>query len=173
MRAQGIDLDQCADPAIARNGCMLSTTLYSIDKTNAGRKPIGVDHGVKRNRRSGSLAAPGVCGRWRSDLLTRAIETQVLPQLALAHQRNDIGAPAMGGAELDAFLALVLANDLPACIARVEQFAARGLGLADICLGVLTPAARRFGAMWDDDLCSFVNVTAGVGTFAIDPVSLA
>ena len=152
---------------------MLSTTLYSIDKTNAGRKPIGVDHGVKRNRRSGSLAAPGVCGRWRSDLLTRAIETQVLPQLALAHQRNDIGAPAMGGAELDAFLALVLANDLPACIARVEQFAARGLGLADICLGVLTPAARRFGAMWDDDLCSFVDVTAGVGNVAIDPVSLA
>jgi methanogenic corrinoid protein MtbC1 len=144
---------------------MLSPTHSSIDKTTAARKPIGVDHGVKRTRRGRSQAAPGFCRQWRNDLLTRTIEAQVLPTLALAH-RLDAGEReprATGAAELDSFVALVLANDREACFARVEQLAARGIGLTDICLSVLAPAARRFGELWDDDRCSFVDVTAALG----------
>jgi methanogenic corrinoid protein MtbC1 len=143
---------------------MLSPILNSTDKTNAARKPPGTE--AKRNRRGGRSADPGFCRQWRSDLLIRTIETQVLPKLALAH-RADVAVGhgrAMDAAELETFLALVLANDPAACIARVDQLAARGLGLTEICLTVLAPAARRLGEMWDDDLCSFADVTAGLGT---------
>jgi len=144
---------------------MIGPIAGSIANPNAHRQPIGAAQGSKRSRRGGSQAAPALCRQWRSDMLTRTIETRVLPALALAHRHDDGDhGPDPGAAELESFLALVLANDLPACIARVEQLAARGLGLADICLKVLAPAAGRFGAMWDDDQCSFVDVTAGLGT---------
>jgi methanogenic corrinoid protein MtbC1 len=160
--AHKFDLDQCAIPLFARDAAMLSPIKNSNNETSAGRQPIGVDHGVKRSRRGRSAA---FCRQWRSDLLTRTIEDRVLPKLALAHRHDAAGGQdaAPGAAELEDFLALVLADDLPACMARIEQLAARGTGLADICLSVLTPAARRLGAMWDDDLCSFVDVTTGLG----------
>nr|WP_294544287.1 cobalamin B12-binding domain-containing protein [uncultured Rhodopila sp.] len=141
---------------------MLSPIKNSNNEPSAGRKPIGVDHGVKRSRRGRKAA---FCRQWRSDGLTRTIEDRVLPKLALAHRHDAAGGPdtAPGAAELEDFLTLVLADDLPACIARIERLAARGAGLADICLGLLAPAARRLGTMWDDDSCSFVDVTTGLG----------
>jgi methanogenic corrinoid protein MtbC1 len=142
---------------------MLNAIPGSLDTSHAVRTPIGADGRPKRSRRGGIQAAPAFCRQWRSDVLARAIEAQVLPKLALAHRYDDAGKPGPA-ADLETFVALVLANDLPACVARIEQLAARGPGLTDICLSVLAPAARRLGAMWDDDLCSFADVTAGLGT---------
>jgi methanogenic corrinoid protein MtbC1 len=105
----------------------------------------------------------------RIALLTRAIHSQVLPKLALAHRDEQARAaqpppvPLIDDAELTRFTALVLVNDLQASIARMEELVANGAGLADICVSVLTPTAGRLGEMWDDDECSFVDVTTGLG----------
>jgi MerR family transcriptional regulator, light-induced transcriptional regulator len=39
----------------------------------------------------------------------------------------------------------------------------RGFSAEHIYLQLFVPAARRLGAMWEDDRCSFVDVTLGVG----------
>ena len=78
---------------------MLSPIKNSNNEPSAGRKPIGVDHGVKRSRRGRKAA---FCRQWRSDGLTRTIEDRVLPKLALAHRHDAAGGPdtAPGAAEL-------------------------------------------------------------------------
>ena len=108
--------------------------------------------------------APAASARQRRiDLLTRTIHAQILPKLALAHRAGATAAPLLDDTALAAFATVVLANDLHAGTARMEALVDGGASLADICLSVLTPTARRLGEMWDDDLCSFVDVTAGLG----------
>jgi methanogenic corrinoid protein MtbC1 len=44
---------------------------------------------------------------------------------------------------------------------RLQQATARQ-GLDAVCLDLLAPAARYLGALWDEDLCSFTDVTLGM-----------
>jgi methanogenic corrinoid protein MtbC1 len=104
----------------------------------------------------------------RIHLLTQTIERQILPRLGLTHRDAPAGAGTNAIAMIDdaglaAFTAAVLAHDLDSSTARIQELVERGAGVADICLSVLTPTARRLGEMWDEDLCSFVDVTAGLG----------
>ena len=50
----------------------------------------------------------------------------------------------------------------PSCL--VAQFQADGLSVEHVYLKLLAPAARHVGAMWDDDLCTFVEVTLALGS---------
>ena len=45
----------------------------------------------------------------------------------------------------------------------VDGMLRSGLTAEAVCLDVLTPVARRLGVMWEEDSCSFVDVTVGVG----------
>jgi methanogenic corrinoid protein MtbC1 len=152
-----------------------NATMDSSDSSSVG----GVDHGGqlrlidRRQKRNGLARGPSasVAARQRRiAVLTRTIETQIAPQLALAHSHDNAGGSGadrvtvVGDAELERFLAFVLANDLRTGMAWVGQRVAEGLGLADICLAVLAPTARPLGAMWDDDRCSFAEVTTALGT---------
>jgi methanogenic corrinoid protein MtbC1 len=122
----------------------------------------------RRHKRSGvarETPASVLSRQHRIAVLTQTIETQIFPELALAH-RNEYATtcgPVVDAADLDRFIDLVLAGNQQASVALVAQLMAGGLGMADICLLVLAPTAQRLGALWDDDRCSFVEVTAGLG----------
>lgn len=105
----------------------------------------------------------------RVALLTRVLQAQVLPKLALEQtaERPVHPAAALDAAEVETLTRLVLRHDDEAGFARIAAMAAAGAGVGDICLGALTPVARRLGEMWDDDLCSFVDVTAGLGALQL------
>ncbi len=46
---------------------------------------------------------------------------------------------------------------------QVRALLSQGLPAEHLCLHLLSPAARRMGSMWEDDTCSFVDVTLGMG----------
>jgi methanogenic corrinoid protein MtbC1 len=71
--------------------------------------------------------------------------------------------PAFSDAEIDAFVALVVGEDDDAALARVSAFVGCGMPVEAIYLDLLTPTARRLGALWDDDACDFVDVTVALG----------
>jgi len=48
------------------------------------------------------------------------------------------------------------------CVWRLLQ---RGMTAEEVCLDVLTSAARRLGALWVEDRCTFVDVTLAVTRF--------
>lgn len=130
----------------------------------------GINSRPKRNAPAKGAFASAVFRQRHSALLARAVEARIIPQLALAHRHERPGShdancvPGAADADLRNFTALVLANDLQGGLERVKQRVAGGASLADVCLTLLAPAARRLGEMWDDDLCGFAEVTASLGT---------
>ena len=57
---------------------------------------------------------------------------------------------------------LVLQEDARISVDYVKELHASGTGLEDIYLLLLTPVARKLGAMWDEDESSFTEVTIGL-----------
>jgi MerR family transcriptional regulator, light-induced transcriptional regulator len=100
--------------------------------------------------------------------LVRAVEGEIVPRLLLA-RRSAIRTPsAANPVVLDAgdaqeLARLLLEHEVDVPIAYVEAVCDRGVEVRDIYLGLLAPAARLLGVMWEQDECNFVQVTVGLG----------
>jgi methanogenic corrinoid protein MtbC1 len=99
--------------------------------------------------------------------LAEAIEAALVPRLVLAHGVPPgpivrAGDPALR-AEAEGFAALLIADD-DACgaMAMLHRLRAGGTSVEALCLDMLAPAARRLGAMWEEDDCDFATVTLGL-----------
>jgi methanogenic corrinoid protein MtbC1 len=107
----------------------------------------------------------------RLDQLVQTIETDIVPRLlmahptgdgeALPHQKADTARP-LGQAEIAAFTAMVLVQDVPSLLAVVDEYREGGVPLERIYLDLLAPTARRLGRMWEEDECDFATVTLGL-----------
>jgi MerR family transcriptional regulator, light-induced transcriptional regulator len=100
--------------------------------------------------------------------LAQLIEAEIIPRLLMAHQTGgrseviplNIGVIAL--AELERFTRMVMVEDLPSLVEQVELFMRRGVAVETIYFDLLAPAARRMGEMWEDDACTFADVTVGL-----------
>jgi len=114
------------------------------------------------NQPSEVRAAPA----W-SELLTRAIESEILPRILSAQQAggesekpND--AAHFSPAEIAAFVELIIADDMEQVRAEADRVVVQGGGREALLNQLLTPAARMLGIMWEQDVCDFMTVTLGV-----------
>lgn len=99
--------------------------------------------------------------------LAEAIEAALVPRLVLAH-----GAPRGPAlrtadpvllAETDGFAALLIAgDDAGGAMAMLHRLRTAGTSVETLCLDMLAPAARRLGALWEQDDCDFATVTLGL-----------
>ena len=101
--------------------------------------------------------------------LVRTIETEVIPRLMLAHRGvpGSRQAAAEGGiaptaGEVVELTRLVLAHDAEVATSFAVALREQGSGVEALYLDLLAPSARRLGEMWEDDLCSFTDVTVGL-----------
>ena len=74
----------------------------------------------------------------------------------------DAGDTYLLEARVDEFIHLILHHDVDVASRYVQTLRAEGIPLADIYLGLLAPAARKLGAMWESDEMSFADVTVAV-----------
>lgn len=100
--------------------------------------------------------------------IVRTIEQDIIPRLVRAHRDPVVAAapmPAMlvSAEDLQQFLPLILAPDDAGWQAMLERLLTRGIGVDEIYLGLLTPAARELGRLWDEDRCAFTDVTVALG----------
>lgn len=93
--------------------------------------------------------------------LVALIEDALIPRIAAAHA----GEPPAAAIDPRAAALVELLLHAPAFKLRhfVERLRASGLGLDELYLAVLTPAARRLGELWSTDEIDFTEVTAGLG----------
>jgi methanogenic corrinoid protein MtbC1 len=103
--------------------------------------------------------------------LILAIEQDVIPRLVAARRqavearRAARDADAIEAAWVARFTRLLLGHETDvAPDAFVAGVRADGLSIERIYLSLLAPAARQVGTMWDEDLCTFVDVTLALGT---------
>ncbi len=100
--------------------------------------------------------------------IVRTIEQDIIPRLVRAH-RDPVAAPVpvpdvrITETDLQQFLPLILAADDAGWQGMLERLLTRGIGVDEIYLGLLTPAARELGRMWENDLCAFTDVTVALG----------
>lgn len=105
----------------------------------------------------------------RRSLIAHAFEAEIAPRLRLAHVEPRLAEPgvprnsAVGTPDIDQLTQLVLRQDLGGGLACLAALRARGVTAARLSLDLLAPTARRLGEMWDNDLCTFTEVTLGLG----------
>jgi len=100
--------------------------------------------------------------------LNRTIEGEIVPRLLMAFdsdakliaENEVIDTPAQ--TDIDEFVRLLLTHDAQIAARYVAEVRSSGVSLPTIYLELLAPAARRLGEMWEDDDCSFTDVTLGV-----------
>ncbi len=102
--------------------------------------------------------------------LLRTIEGEVIPRLVLAHRTDAPAVPArslegfaIGADQVEAFTAIVLAQDVGVARSFIDEIGKQGAGLDEIFLDLLAPTARRLGEFWKQDRCTFMDVTIGLG----------
>jgi len=99
--------------------------------------------------------------------LSRLIEGEIIPRLLLSHEDGPRAAPGvvagpLTAASVDECLGLALYGGTGALIDHVDGLVALGVSIDVVLLDLLCPCARRLGVMWEEDECSFADVTVGL-----------
>jgi len=119
---------------------------------------------------AGTRCAPNstAASRRQRTTLAQAIESQIVPRLVVrrappALLQPSPEEPALTVMPQDALelAELAMRGDESAVRQRVTTAASRQ-GLESVCLELLSPTARYLGALWEEDLCSFTDVTLGM-----------
>lgn len=111
--------------------------------------------------------------------LARVLEQAVIPRLlagcrsggptTIGEQPVRAGRSAVSAAirqtEVSHFAQAAITEDVDLLFARLDALRLRGFTDEALCLELLTPAARLLGFLWEEDLCSFNDVTVGLFRF--------
>ncbi len=102
--------------------------------------------------------------------LVRTIEAEIIPRLMLAHRAprdavalsHSVDCLPPCSEDVAEFARVVLTQEVPGIVGRVQSLRARGLPLEALYLHVLAPAARHLGDLWTADIADFTEVTVGL-----------
>lgn len=129
----------------------------------------GIPPGIEELLRKANPLPPREDGL-RSVLLAKAVEYEIIPRLMLAHRVPEEceAHPLMANhrvtpQDVAVFAELVLHEDDQAVRDCVIALRDRGVPIEGIFLDLLSPVARHLGEMWERDLCTFTEVTVGLG----------
>jgi MerR family transcriptional regulator, light-induced transcriptional regulator len=129
----------------------------------------GIPPGIEDLLRTAS-PLPATEDGLRSVLLAKAVEYEIIPRLMLAHRVPEectshplTAFDRVTPADVALFAELVLHEDDQAVRDCVLALRDRGVPIEAIFLDLLSPVARHLGEMWERDLCSFTEVTVGLG----------
>ncbi len=102
----------------------------------------------------------------RAKVLARTVEDEVIPRLLqarrprLAHAVADTATPDAG--QVQSLVQLAAYGSQSGTDTFVAGLRDAGTPIESLYLDLITPAARRLGVMWEEDDCSFSDVTLGV-----------
>lgn len=116
------------------------------------------------------MGAPRSSDPHRAALLARALAQEVIPRLVLAHG----GTPGsteqpvrVAPDDVERFAHLLLNDEDERVMAFITGLRERGVSLETLFMDLLGPAAAHLGLLWERDLCSFSDVTIGVGRLQV------
>lgn len=116
------------------------------------------------------MGAPRAGDPRRAALLARTLTEEVIPRLVLAHT-GAAGVPEpsvrVSTDDVERFAHLLLNDEDERVMAFVTGQRERGVSLETLFMELLGPVAAHLGLLWERDLCSFSDVTIGVGRLQV------
>jgi MerR family transcriptional regulator, light-induced transcriptional regulator len=144
-----------------------STGLDTAPQAGAGSE-FGAQPGMTLEQHLARVVASHVVPRLTHLTRARSLNRSNAGSLAYREAAPSDGALRHGStrpdqAELDRFVAALIAVADEASTVMTQGYLDRGHSINAILLDLFGPAARRLGKMWEDDEITFVDVTIGVG----------
>ncbi|MFN3162956.1 MAG: hypothetical protein ACE37N_05630, partial [Pseudohongiellaceae bacterium] len=103
----------------------------------------------------------------------QTLESEIIPRLILSCRNGKSDpqpqAPVVTpendfeSVQVTDFANLLIAEDSGAVSAYLADLRANGASLEWLYMELMGPAARRLGYLWEEDYCSIIDVTLGVG----------
>ncbi|WP_054144314.1 cobalamin B12-binding domain-containing protein [Bosea sp. AAP35] len=102
--------------------------------------------------------------------LARTIETEIIPRLMLAHRGPGavreplpVAVPmVITDGDVADFAEMIVRKPLSAARAHLDGLRDRGLTAEALITSMLSATARHLGVLWEQDRCTFVDVTVGL-----------
>ncbi len=123
------------------------------------------DWSIRLNDDQSAIDSPGLTSI-EQRALQQTIEAEIVPRLLLAHSTHgkklasDLNiAPSITVEEVEAFVQVLLKEDVYSAKSFVLAARHRGVPLDIVLLWLFAPAARYLGELWKRDICDFVDVT--------------
>lgn len=98
--------------------------------------------------------------------LTQLIEGEIIPRLLLAHgcdaQPEGATTRIPDALDIDTMAELAVAPDAGGLHNELQRLRDEGISSESLLLDLISPAARRLGVLWEQDQCSFADVSIGL-----------
>jgi MerR family transcriptional regulator, light-induced transcriptional regulator len=103
------------------------------------------------------------------DLLNNVVEGEIIPRLMIAHQNfvsqgvEPHHIQSIADEAVEQFAKLSIVGEVDDLEDHIVKLTREGIVIETVYLQLMTPAARKLGEYWEQDLCSFTDVTIGLG----------
>lgn len=99
--------------------------------------------------------------------LTGIVRDEVIPRLVMRQPtfpaEDYPRPPTLPDEQVAEFVRMAIAPSVTQCVGYFDRAIAQGHSPDGLFLSLLAPAACLLGRLWDEDLCTFADVTLGVG----------
>ncbi len=103
------------------------------------------------------------------DILIQMLDKEIIPRLLVSHQANShIEDLATSGQrkihlqEVDLLVSLCINGTQETCMEFIKKLLHKQVSIESIYLDLIPTTARKLGVLWEQDICSFTDVTIGL-----------
>ena len=103
------------------------------------------------------------------DILIQMLDKEIIPRLLVSHQANShIEDLATSGQrkihlqEVDLLVSLCINGTQETCMEFIKKLLHIQVSIESIYLDLIPTTARKLGVLWEQDICSFTDVTIGL-----------
>jgi MerR family transcriptional regulator, light-induced transcriptional regulator len=103
------------------------------------------------------------------DILIQMLDQEIIPRLLVSHHANSpleelasTGLRPIHPAEIDLLCGLSINSSQESCTEFVKKLLAKKVSIDSIYLELIPQVARKLGVLWEQDICTFSEVTIGL-----------
>ncbi len=103
------------------------------------------------------------------DILIQMLDKDIIPRLLVSHQANSPlevlatpGQRKIYAPEIDLLVSLTINGTQETCIEFIKKLLNKQVSIETIYLDLIPMSARKLGELWEQDMCSFTDVTIGL-----------
>jgi methanogenic corrinoid protein MtbC1 len=138
---------------------LITKVIREMPNSTAGNASLCIDEqGKDSNEASGPV-----------EILIQMLDKEIIPRLLISHQANSpleelasTGQRKIHQAEVDLLCGLCVNGSQDSCVDFVKKLVTKNVAIDSIYLDLIPTTARKLGELWEQDICTFTDVTIGL-----------